>query len=60
MIKKNTQLSVLYSWQEQLLVVQMYKIKGDEQKFVSESTMPIRLDMQKIKLLKSRNFNEWI
>ena len=46
-----------YSWEDEKIVVQLIKKKGNEKQIWSEVSHPIKLNMNDIRALKS---NEWI
>lgn len=51
-IKKNTTLNIMYSWEEELLVIQIHKTKGEERRSLAETTVSAKLNTEKLKLLK--------
>lgn len=55
--KKNYRTAAFYSWEDERIVVQLIKTRGGEKQVVSQTSYQIKLDMNKIKLLRS---NEWV
>ena len=55
--KKNYSTVAFYSWEDEKIVVQLVKSKGKDKQIISEASYDIKLDINKIKLLKSA---EWI
>ena len=59
-LKKNVQLEVFYNWEDENLMVRAVKSKSDSTKILTESVMHIKLDMMKIKILKSKEVSDWL
>ena len=55
--KKNYSTVAFYSWEDEKIVVQLVKTHGKGKQIISETSYDIKLDINKIRLLKS---TQWI
>lgn len=51
--KKYSTTLVQYSWEEEVIVIQLFRKEEDDHRLVKETTLNVKLDMNKIKTIQN-------